>query len=395
VGVKVLQLAFVNFRKGSYLVVEGKTDNERFFIIQNGHVQCHQENQVGETNLLGPGDFIGVIPCMTNHLQIETVIAITDVTCISVRRDQYPELIERNAPVAMKIIRTFANRMRSLNETLTQLTLNNVIDNTPEDLYNIASYYDKNKKTDIAIYGYYQYLKACPKGVNVEKAKQRFVAIKPKTHAVYFEPNADLIRTYPKETMIFSECQTGADMFIIQEGQVMITKVVDDNEVTLAVLKKGDMFGEMALLENKPRSASAIAHENCKLMVVNRKNFDQMVSTQAQLVARLTTTLAERLWSMQRQLMNAQLREPMHKLIDMLALQVEKSKITLSPNIQYQTDLTLQDLANMCGIPQDKQAKCLYEFQQNPHIRLVQGRIMIPDCVELVKQASLYRRQKL
>ena len=53
--------------------------------------------------------------------------------------------------------------------------------------------------------------------------------------------------------MIFSEAQSGSDMFIIQRGEVSITKVVNGNEVTLAVLKKGDMFGEMALIENKPR----------------------------------------------------------------------------------------------------------------------------------------------
>lgn len=391
----MLQLAFVNFRKGSYVVVEGKSDNDRFFIIQSGHVQCHQENQVGSNKMLGPGDFIGVIPCMSNHLQIETVIALTDVTCISVRRDQYPELIERNTPVAMKIIRNFAKTMRSLNETLTQLTLNSVSENTPEEIFNIASYYDKNFKFDIAFYGYYQYLRTCPTGLNVEKAKARFVAIKGKSHAVYLEPSSDLMRTYPKNTMIFSECQTGSDMFIIQEGQVMITKVVDDNEVTLAVLKKGDMFGEMALLENKPRSASAICHEDCKLMVVNRKNFDLMVTTQSQLIARLTTTFSERLWSMHRQLTNAQLKDPLYKLVDMLALQVEKSKVNLSTSAQYQTDLTLQDLANMCGIPQDKQAKALYEFQQDPHIRIIKGRIMIPDSLELIKQAAFYRKQKL
>lgn len=114
-------------------------------------------------------------------------------------------------------------------------------------------------------------------------------------------------------------------MFIIQSGQVKISKVVDDNEVILAVLQRGDFFGEMALLENKPRSASAIAHEDCVLMAVNRKNFDQMVATQAQLITRLTITLAERLWSMSRQLTNAQLRDPMFKLFDMLALQLEKT----------------------------------------------------------------------
>ena len=392
----MLQLAFVNFRKDSYIVVEGKSESDRFYIIQSGHVRCHRQNDVpGSTpELLGPGDFVGVIPCMSGHSQIETVIAISDVVCISVRRDQYPELIERNTPVAMKIIRTFANHMRVLNETLMQLTMNNSVIAGPEQIFSVASYYDKSGMPSIAIYAFYQYLKACPNGANAQKAKERFIALRPKSHAVYFESTPDLLRVYPKDTMIFSECQSGADMFIIQEGQVKISKVVDGNEVVLALLKKGDMFGEMALLENKPRSASAIAHEDCRLMTVNRQNFDQMVATQPQLIARLTTMLADRLWSMHRQLANTQLREPLYKLIDMLALQVEKAKITLAPNIQYQTDLTPYDLANMCGIPKDQQATCLYQFTVDPHVKLVQNKIMVPDCLELVKQAAFYRKQR-
>ena len=275
----MLQLSFVNFRKGSYLVVEGKAESDRFFIIQSGNVRCFKATDApgGPIKLLGPGDFVGVIPCMSGHSQIETVIAITDVTGISVRRDQYPELIMRNTPVAMKIIRTFANGMRSMNETLTKLTLNNVVADTPEHIFDVADYYDKAGFSDIAVYAYYQYLKACPRGLNAGRAKERFIVLKERTHAVYFESTPDLMRVYPKSTMIFSESQNGPDMFIIQEGQVKISKVVDGNEVTLAMLKKGDMFGEMALLENKPRSASAIAHEPCKLMAVNRQNFDLMV----------------------------------------------------------------------------------------------------------------------
>ncbi|MBR7064404.1 MAG: cyclic nucleotide-binding domain-containing protein, partial [Treponema sp.] len=346
----MLQLSFVNFKKGSYLVVEGKAESDRFFIIQSGNVRCYRSHDLsGEgPRSLGPGDFIGVIPCMSGHSQIETIIAMTDVTCISVPRDQYPELIKKNTPVALKIIRTFANSVRSMNETLTKLTLNNVVADTPEHIYDVASFYDKSNFFDIAAYAYYQYIKACPRGNNAERAKERFIALKNRTNAVYFESTNELLRTYPKGTMVFSESQSGPDMFIIQDGQVKISKVVNGNEVTLAILKKGDMFGEMALLENKPRNASAIAHEQCRLMVVNRQNFDQMISTQPQLIARLTTMLADRLWSMYRQIDNAGLREPLHKLIDMLALQIEKTKIALAPNTQYQTNLTPLDLVNMC-----------------------------------------------
>lgn len=392
----MLQLAFVNFRKDSYLVVEGKADSDRFFIIQQGHVRCHREKQIpgGTPEILGPGDFVGVIPCMSGHSQIETVIAASDVVTISVRREQYPELIARNTPVAMKIIRTFATHMRLLNERLTQLTLKNVVAESPEQMFSVGVYYEKIGKPNVAIFAYYQYLKACPYGTYAAKAKERFIALRPMTHAVYFEPTPDLLRVYPRDTMIFSECQRGAEMFIIQDGKVKITKVVNGNEVTLAVLKRGDMFGEMALLENKPRSASAIADEECRLMTVNRQNFDQMVATQAQLITRLTTMLADRLWSMYRQLANTQLGEPLHKLLDMLALQIEKAKIRLGPNIQYQTDLTLEDVANMCGIPQDQQTASLFQLQNDSHIKLVHDKILVLDCLELVKQAAFYRKQK-
>lgn len=392
----MLQLSFVNFRKGSYLLVEGKVENDRFYIIQSGKVRASREVNIASDppTVLGSGDFIGVIPCMSSHSQIETVVALTDVVVISVRKEQYPELIAKNSPVAMKILRTFATRTRVLNETLTQLTLKNILKVSPEQMYPIASFYEKMGKTDLAVYGYYQYMKECRNGQFIEKAKNRFITLKARSKAVYFEPTLDTVRNYPKDTMIFSECQSGQDMFIIQAGKVKISKFVDENEVILAVLERGDFFGEMALLENKPRSASAIAHEDCVLMVVNRKNFDQMVSTQSQLIARLTTTLADRLWAMSRQLTNAQLRDPIYKLFDMLALQLEKNRIPSGPGTNYQFDLTPYDLANMCGIPQEQQAVALGQFIKDNRVRLNANKIFISDCNELMKSAAFYRKQK-
>ena len=379
------------------MVVEGKADSDRFYIIQRGQVQCFKSSGSGiQPFMLGPGDFVGVVPCMSGHLQIETAVTQTDVVAIAVKRDQYPELIVNNTPVALKIIRTFANRMRQMNEMLTKATLNSVVSDTSDQILKVAQFYEKALKNNIAVYAYYQYLKTRPVGPSAELAKQKFIQLKQRTNAVYFEPTKDLTRDYPKDTMIFSEAQSGSDMFIIQSGDVTISKVVDGNEVTLAVLHKGDMFGEMALLENKPRSASAIAHSDCKLMVINHANFNQMVTTQPQLIARLTTTLAERLWSMYRQLDNANLKDPYQKMLDMLSLQIEKQKINVDKlvNKGQQTDLTPKDLANMCGLPNDLQPKAIYDFQTSPHIRLVEGKIYIKDVPELTKQTSFYRKQR-
>ncbi|MBQ1662374.1 MAG: cyclic nucleotide-binding domain-containing protein [Treponema sp.] len=391
----MLQLAFVNFKPNSYILVEGTPGIDRFFIIQSGKVSCYHETPIPGSvpTTYGPGDFVGVIPCMSGHSQTENVMAVTPVVAIMVRKDQYPELIVRNRPVAMKIVRAFTREMRMLNDNLTKLTLKKTAAESPEMIFSVAQYYEQGGFSNIAVYAYYQYIKACPQGENIEIAKKKFVQLKGRTHAVYFEPNNDMIRDYPADTMIFSDYQKGGDMFIIQEGSVKISKVVGGEEVTFAVLKKGDMFGEMALLEDKPRSASAIAHGPCRLMVVNQENFDQMVATQPQLIARLTTMLADRLWSMYRQLANTALQQPREKMIDMLALQIEKQKIVQGKGIPYQTDYVPVDLVRMCGISQHDQAQAISELYNDPNIKLVGGKISITDVQELIKQANFYRKQ--
>lgn len=397
----MLQLSLVNFRKGSYILVEGKSESDRFFIIQRGQAQCIRERDFStdaNANLLGPGDFVGVIPCMSNHNQIESVVAITDLVAISVKREQYPELIEKNTAVALKIIRVFAARMREMNETLMQMALQQSSVNTAEQLFNVAKCYDAKRNFDVATYAYYQYLKTKPQGNNLLLAQKRFITLKPHSKAVYLEPKqGENVREYPKDTMVFSESQSGEDMFIINEGQIKITKIVDGKEVVLAVLKAGDFFGEMALLENLPRSASAIAHEQCKLTVINRKNFDQMVTTQAVMISKLTTTLADRLWSMYRQVANTRIQDPLGKLFDMLALQIEKTRPVLTEKIATPTEIsiTLNELANMCAIPTQEQYTVTSQFAKDPRVRVQGDKILVPDSLEVIKLATYYRKEKV
>ncbi len=387
----MLQLSFINIKAGNYLLVEGKENCDRFYILQSGKLQCFKSNDPeGVKRSLGPGDFTGVVSCMSNHAQIENVLALTDVKAISVLKDQYPELIASNTPIALKVIRTFATRMRQMNEDLTKSTLKNVSMDTPEHIYEVAKCYDDKGEISIASYAYYRYLKECPNGKFRDEALKQFSKYRNISKAVFFEPTSDPTRTYPKGTMIMSESQKGAEMFVIQEGQVAITKIVNGNEVTLAVLHKGDMFGEMALLENKPRSACAIANEDCRLMVVNSQNFDQMVTTQPQLISRLTVTLADRLWSMYRQLDNAALQEPIYKFVDMLALQLEKARVLTG---QYQSDLTVTDLMNMCAVPDNKKPALIYQINNEVKIKEVNGKIFIPSCQEILNQASFYRKK--
>jgi cyclic nucleotide-binding protein len=398
----VLQLSFVNFKRGSYIIIEGKSDTDRFYIIQSGQVRIAKQKEVvaeEEGNLLGPGDFLGVIACMSHHSQIETAVAVSDVVLIAVHYTQFPELIEKNTPIAMKIIYSFSKKMRYLDEALTRITLKRNIQTDISHLFTIGEYYLKMSKFELALYAYYHYLKEKPDGQYAETARKRFMAIKStgvKAPIEMLEPDTkQMVRVYNRESMIFCECQSGGELYIIQKGRVKISKIVDNSEVLLAVLKEGDMFGEMALLENKPRSATAItAAEECQLLAVNRQNFNQMVATQPQLIARLTTTLADRIWAMYKQLANTLIPVPLEKMYDMLSIQLEKLRIQPSAGKQHTFLFGPAELAKMCSIPKEQVAQAIAVFLMTPIVRSTEDSIIITDTLELSKQTAYFKKMQ-
>ena len=94
---------------------------------------------------------------------------------------------------------------------------------------------------------------------------------------------------------LFREGDLGTEMFILQEGQVEILKTVNGEDEQLAVLDKGDFFGEMSLLEDLPRTASARALVDCKVIRINGATFDQMLRTKPEIAVRIMRKLSRRL----------------------------------------------------------------------------------------------------
>ena len=393
-----LQLSFVSFKKDAYIVVEGKRNADRFFIIHEGKVGISKEVEVvveAGRKVLGPGDFIGVVSSMSSHSHIETAKALTDVVLISVQKEQYGELIQRNSPVAMKIILEFSKRLRYLDEALSRITLKNTSYSEPSHLFTVAEFYAIQGRYAQALYSYAMYLKYCPygSGGGIAKDQIKKLAIHAKGIKLSFGPS-EFNRTYLKDSMIFAEGEPGEELFIIQKGSVTITKIVDDQEILLAVLKSGDIFGEMALLEAKPRAASAVAHEECQVLAVNRANFEQMIKTQPQLIARLTTLLAERIWFIYKQLANTLIINTVGRMYDILLIQLEKNRVPLDSNAPYTFDFSPKELASMVGIPPKDANIMLRKMLDNRKIIVDGEKISTLTIGEIVKQTEFYRKMQ-
>ena len=95
--------------------------------------------------------------------------------------------------------------------------------------------------------------------------------------------------------VLFREGETGEVMFVIQSGLVRLTKRVGVEERALATLGRGEFLGEMAILNEKPRTATAMVIEDAKCLVIGARTLETMVSSNTEIALRLIKKLSRRL----------------------------------------------------------------------------------------------------
>jgi CRP/FNR family cyclic AMP-dependent transcriptional regulator len=102
-------------------------------------------------------------------------------------------------------------------------------------------------------------------------------------------------REFRAGDVLFREGERGEEMYVIQSGVVQIVKRVGDGERSLATLGRGEFVGEMAILNDKPRSATARVLEDAHCLLIDAATLEQMVSNNGEIALRLVKKLARRL----------------------------------------------------------------------------------------------------
>jgi len=100
---------------------------------------------------------------------------------------------------------------------------------------------------------------------------------------------------YRAGDVLFREGEHGEVMFVLQTGAVRITKRVGDEDKVIAVLGPGEFVGEMAILNDKPRTATATVTEDARCLVVDGRQLESMLVSSAEIALRLVKKLAKRL----------------------------------------------------------------------------------------------------
>jgi len=196
---------------------------------------------------------------------------------------------------------------------------------------------------------------------------------------------------YSPDEIIFCEFEPGNEFYFIQSGRVKIVKLINNREKTLDILSDGDVFGEMAILEEEPRSATIIAADHVRLLKFHRDNFDALLQGNPQLAYKLLVIFSKRIYDAKRRLMILLLDEPQLKVMDVLNMLSEQD-----PQLDLQDEIslpvTVEDVASWAGMAVEDAQKELTHLSRLDKIEILNDRILVRNIRDFQRVVSTRRK---
>jgi len=194
-------------------------------------------------------------------------------------------------------------------------------------------------------------------------------------------------RNYRRGEVIFHQDDPGSDLHIIKIGQVKIaTSSPEGEEIIMALLTAGDSFGEIALLDGKPRSAGAVAMEVTQTLTLNREDFLGILIADADMVRAILASVAAGWRKTSHLLEDAMFLDLPARLAKRLLELAEKHGVVTAGGTEIDLQLTQQDLAAAVGVSRVAMNRQLGLFQESGLISLEKKRIIILRPDELKKR---------
>jgi CRP/FNR family cyclic AMP-dependent transcriptional regulator len=152
--------------------------------------------------------------------------------------------------------------------------------------------------------------------------------------------------------VLFNEGDRGEIMYLIREGKIKITKGKGDEEKTLAVLKEGDFFGEMAIIDGSPRSAGAIAVTPVSLLVIDKESFKDKLRENP-LIEYVLETLTRRLRTADEQIRLLTIKSEERRVLAHIITKAKETGRETAGGTEI-TPFSFENLANITGISETK-----------------------------------------
>ena len=366
----------MQYTRGSIIYFENDLE-ERVFIMQSGSVlltstDIESGNSVSEQ--VKSGEFFGVKSALGHFPREETATALEPTVAIILTVQEFEVLFSNNKPLIMKMLRVFSNQLRQIHKK-TESILNNISEDQQTGMLAVAKSFYDDEQYRSACDIYAKFLTNYPNSFKKDEvlklykdSKLRMDKLAGRNRGVQdFEDEttntalnifelpafARFAKNYEPNQVIISEFEPGNSFYLIQSGRVQLVKCMNGSKKNLDILKPGEFFGEMAILDNSPRSATCVAIGNVKCLEFNKENFEVLITGNPQMALLLLKLFCKRIYDQKRRFRILVVKDLQARLADVFLMLDEMNPVANENEKQRRFNVTISDIAHWAGLKAD------------------------------------------
>ena len=369
----------MQYTKGSIIYFAGDRD-ERIFILQKGSILLTSidiETGANVVEHIKEGEFFGVKSAFGHFPREETATVLTDSVTLAMSLSEFEQLFSTNKSVIIKMLKVFSKQLRNIHKKTESILNSHEEINPLLGMQSVAQcFYEDNQNracSDVCIKFFTRY----PNAPNTNNMKQLYLAAKKRMEIQKTSPVvlpsytndyvstpvasglkqfslpafARFAKTFEPGSVIISEYEPGDCFYLIQSGRVQLVKCVNGKKKNLDILMPGEFFGEMAILENTPRSATCVAIDKVEVLEFNKQNFEILITGNPQIAMILIKLFCKRIYDQKRRFKTLVISDPQARIGDVFLMFDEMNPCPNPNERSRRFNLTIQDVAHWAGLP--------------------------------------------
>ena len=397
----------VTYSKGSIIYFANDKD-ERIYILQKGCVvitTTDVETNLPVTEQIKTGEFFGVKSALGHFPREETATVIVDSVCVSMTVQEIETLFSTNKQVIMKMLRVFSNQLRAVHKKTEEILNKGVDINQQSGMLSVAQAFFADESwrscADVCI----NYLKRYPNALNKESVAKMYTTAnahaQKQSLAAFADQNVDASTTehalklfelpafsrfakkYEPGQVIITEFEPGDSFYLIQSGNVQLVKCVNGQKKNLDILKPGEFFGEMAILDNSPRSATCVAAGSVQCLEFNKANFELLITGNPQIALILLKLFCKRIYDQKRRFKILVINDLPARIADVFCMFDEMTPVANPNDKQRRFNLTVQDIAHWAGLSLDVTRDEVNKYAISHKIEIYDNNIVVNNIVDM------------
>ncbi|MEE0134233.1 MAG: Crp/Fnr family transcriptional regulator [Treponema sp.] len=402
----------IAYAKGSIIYFEEDKD-DRIFILQKGLIVLSStdvETRAPVTEYAREGEFFGVKSAFGRFPREETATVVADSLVIAMSVAEFEQLFSSNKQIIMKMLRVFSNQLRAVHKKSEQILGSGEGVNPQAGMASVAQcFYDEEQYRsccDICL----KFLKLYPNSDDKETiarlyadSKKRFDKLQakaarqdsgeqivvPSGSSGFYLPGFErFVKTFERDSVIISEYEPGETFYLIQSGSIQLVKCVNGVRKNLDILHPGEFFGEMAILENSPRSATCVAIDKVEVLEFNKANFEALITGNPQMALILLKLFCKRIYDQKRRLKILLIAEPHARLASVFMMFDEMNPSANAGDRSRRFNLTISDLSHWSGLPGDVVRDEVNKFVEKRRIEVYDTYIIVNNIVDMKRIAK-------